>query len=103
MVRKVAIFGAVVAGAGNAKRDPGFGDLPTGSIVANLLQLAACAMAATMACLASQRGRGLARPFWSMVALALATWGVANIGWMYYENLIHAQVPPMSVVRIHVR
>ena len=99
MVRKVALFGLVVVGL-HACEILILGTSPAGSLVANLLQLFACAMAATMACRASQRGRGLARPFWSMVALALATWGVANLGWMYYENLIHAQVPPMSVVRI---
>jgi len=99
MVRKVAVFGLVVIGL-HACEILILGTSPAGSLVANLLQLFACAMAATMACRASQRGRGLARPFWSMVALALATWGVANLGWMYYENLIHAQVPPMSVVRI---
>src|SRR5260370_287859 len=53
-----------------------------------------------MAFKASQRARGLARPFWSMVGLGLATWGIANLGWMYYENLLHQTIPPLSVVRI---
>ena len=35
-----------------------------------------------------------------MVALGLATWGIANLGWMYYENLRHEIIPPLSVVRI---
>ena len=45
-------------------------------------------------------GPRLGRPFWSVVALGLATWGVANLGWMYYENLLHQTVPPLSLVRI---
>jgi PAS domain S-box-containing protein len=99
MSRKVAILALVVV-ALHACEILVLGTTPAGSVVANLLQLVACGLATAMACKASQRGRGLARPFWSMVALALATWGVANLGWMYYENLIHAQVPAMSVVRI---
>ena len=27
-------------------------------------------------------------------------WGVANLGWMYYENWLHAQVPALSTVRM---
>jgi PAS domain S-box-containing protein len=99
MHRKVAIIAAVlvVLHAGEILL---LGTSPIGSLVANTLQLFACALAVAMACKASQRARGLARPFWSMVALALATWGVANLGWMYYENLRHIVIPPLSVVRI---
>ena len=34
-----------------------------------------------------------------MIALALATWGVANLGWMYYENWLHVAPPQLSIVR----
>ena len=30
----------------------------------------------------------------------MATWGVANLGWMYYENWLHVQPPPLSIVRM---
>jgi PAS domain S-box-containing protein len=76
------------------------GTSPTGSLVANSLQLLACAIGAAMAFGASLRGRGLTRPFWRLIGLGLATWGVANLGWVYYENWLHAQVPALSVVRI---
>ena len=99
MYRKVAIIGAILVGL-HACEILLFGTSPTGSVIANTLQLFACGLAAAMACKASQRGRGLARPFWSMVALAVTTWGVANLGWMYYENLRHLAIPPLSVVRI---
>jgi PAS domain S-box-containing protein len=49
---------------------------------------------------ASLRGRGLSRPFWRLIGLGLATWGVANLGWMYYENYLHTQPPPISIVRM---
>src|SRR5579862_5626385 len=99
MYRKVAIIGAIVVGL-HAGEILAFGTTPTGSIIANTLQLLACGLATAMAFRASHRGRGLARPFWSMVALAVTTWGVANLGWMYYENLRHLAIPPLSVVRI---
>ena len=99
MYRKVAIIGAILVGL-HAGEILLFGTSPTGSIIANTLQLIACGLATTMACRASLRGRGLARPFWSVVALGLATWGVANLGWMYYENFLHQPVPPLSIVRI---
>ncbi|HEX4379119.1 MAG TPA: hypothetical protein VH022_03740, partial [Candidatus Acidoferrum sp.] len=99
MYRKVAIVGAILVGL-HAGEILLLGTSPAGSLVANTLQLIACGLAAAMAFMASQRARGLARPFWSMVALGLATWGIANLGWMYYENLLHQTIPPLSVVRI---
>jgi PAS domain S-box-containing protein len=76
------------------------GTSPAGSLLANMLQLVACAIAIAMAFGASLRGRGLARPFWRLIGLGLAMWGVANLGWMYYENWLHAPVPALSTVRI---
>jgi PAS domain S-box-containing protein len=73
---------------------------PTGSIVTNLLQIVCCGLAVAMSFTASKRGRGLSRPFWVLVGCSIATWGVANLGWMYYENWLHAPVPRFSVVRI---
>jgi PAS domain S-box-containing protein len=76
------------------------GTSPVGSLLTNLLQLVACAIGSAMAFGASLRGRGLTRPFWRLIGLGLAMWGVANLGWMYYENWLHAPVPPLSTVRI---
>jgi PAS domain S-box-containing protein len=99
MYRKIAIIGAILVGM-QVGEILLFGASRTGSLIANTLQLVACGLAAAMACKASIRGRGLARPFWRVVSLGLATWGVANLGWMYYENFLHQQVPPLSIVRI---
>ena len=76
------------------------GTSPAGSLTANSLQLVACAIGAAMAFGASLRGRGLSRPFWRLIGLGLATWGVANLGWMYYENYLHTQPPALSIVRM---
>ena len=72
---------------------------PTGALIANSLQTVACAMAIVTAFGAHRRGRGLSRPFWLLIGLGLATWGVANLGWMYYENWLHAPVPKFSLIR----
>ena len=48
---------------------------------------------------ASRRARGMARPFWALVACGMAAWGVANLGWMYYELVLHTKPAPGSAVR----
>src|ERR1700730_9588962 len=77
-----------------------FGTSATGSLIANSLQLVACAIGTAMALGAWRRGRGVSRPFWRLIALSMTTWGVANLGWMYYENWLHAAAPALSIVRI---
>jgi PAS domain S-box-containing protein len=71
-----------------------------GSLVANSLQTIACVLGIAMALGASQRGRGLSRPFWLMIGAGLATWGIANLGWMYYENWLHQEIPTLSITRV---
>jgi PAS domain S-box-containing protein len=75
------------------------GTSATGQLVANCLQLIACGLATATALGAWRRGEGLSRPFWLLVSFGMATWGVANLGWMYYENWLRAPVPPLSPVR----
>src|SRR5439155_3261653 len=65
----------------------------------NLLQVLACGFAAVMAFGASRRGRGLSRPFWLLVGMGISMWGLANLGWMYYEVVLHGEPPQVSVVR----
>src|ERR1700733_15872969 len=87
MYRKVAIIGAILVGL-HAAEILLFGTSPTGSLIANTLQLIACGLAAAMACRASLRGRGLARPFWSVVALGIAARGGGILGEVDYANLL---------------
>src|SRR5260370_814649 len=75
------------------------GATATGSLLANLLEIFACGFAAVMAFTAYRRGRGLSRPFWLIVGAGIAMWGVANLGWMYYEVVLHSEPPSASVVR----
>src|SRR6266436_2034669 len=70
-----------------------------GSFLANGLQIFACGFAAVMAFGASRRGRGLSRTFWLIFGAGIAMWGVANLGWMYYEVVLHSEPPTTSAVR----
>ncbi len=70
-----------------------------GSFLANGLQIFACGFAAVMAFGASRRGRGLSRTFWLIFGASIAMWGVANLGWMYYEVVLHSEPPTTSAVR----
>ena len=75
------------------------GTTTAGSLLANLLQIFACGFAAVMAFGAHRRGRGLSRPFWLIFGSGLALWGMANLGWMYYEVVLHIEPPTTSAVR----
>jgi PAS domain S-box-containing protein len=75
------------------------GPSPAGTFVGNSLQIVACALAVAMTFAASRRGRGIARPFWLLIGCGLAVWGLANVGWMYYELALHREPPTGSVVR----
>lgn len=75
------------------------GTSTTGSFLANLLEILACGFAAVMAFGASRRERGLTRPFWLLVGAGISMWGLANLGWMYYEVVLHSEPPQASIVR----
>jgi PAS domain S-box-containing protein len=75
------------------------GTSPAGSFIGNFLEISASALAASMCFGASRRGQGMARPFWVLVGCGVAAWGVADLGWLYYESVLHALPPPGSVVR----
>jgi len=98
MPRKLLILAATLVGAHVAQAVI-LGVSPVGTFIANLLEISASALAAVMCFGASRRARGMARPFWTLVACAIAAWGVANLGWMYYELVLHTQPAPGSAVR----
>ena len=98
MPRKPLIFAAVIA-ALHLIQAATLGTSTNGSLLANLLEILACGFAAVMAFGASCRGRGLSRPFWLLVGLGISMWGLANLGWMYYEVVLRSEPPQASVVR----
>jgi len=98
MQRKLLILAAILVGAHVAQAAT-LGPTPVGSLIANLLEVAASALAAAMCFGAAQRGRGMARPFWTLLGCGMAIWGVANLGWTYYEVVLHSEPTPGSAVR----
>ena len=41
----------------------------------------------------------MARPFWALIACAMAVWSVANTGWMFYELILQTKPAPGSPLR----
>jgi PAS domain S-box-containing protein len=98
MPRKLLILAATLVGA-HLAQSLILGVSPAGTLIANLLEVSASALAAVMCFGASRRGRGMARPFWVLVACGMAAWGVANLGWMYHELILHSKPPTGSAVQ----
>lgn len=69
------------------------------SLAGNLLQILSCALAVGAVIAASRRATGLSRRFWLLVGCGLAVWGIADLGWMYYEIVLRTEPPTGSVVR----
>jgi PAS domain S-box-containing protein len=99
MPRKLAILAFIIVGL-NVYVILTLGASPTGSFLTNLLQICSSWLAAALCFLARRRGRGVSRPFWLLVGCSMAAWGVANAGWMYYENWLHITAPRLSFARI---
>jgi two-component system cell cycle sensor histidine kinase/response regulator CckA len=76
-----------------------FGKSPAGPLFGNLLQISACALAVAMCIGASRRSCGFVRSFWILVGASMAVWGIANVGWMYYEVVLHREPPELSLFR----
>src|SRR5256886_2820303 len=70
-----------------------------GSLLGNVLQVAGSGIAAAMAIGAARRGQGLNKAFWLLVGCGWATWGIANVGWMFHELVLGAEPPPLSFIR----
>jgi PAS domain S-box-containing protein len=99
MPRKLAVLSLVIAGLSICVILT-LGGSPAGSFLTNALQIGASWVAAGLCFLARRRGRGLSRQFWLLVGMSMATWGVANVGWTYYENWLHVTTPRFSIVHI---
>jgi len=70
-----------------------------GSLFGNALQIFSSFLAATLCFRAARRAPGFIRSFWILVGLGIGVWGVANVGWTYYEVRLHMEPPPGSMIR----
>jgi PAS domain S-box-containing protein len=96
--RKLLILALTIVGL-HVGQELILGTSAAGSLVANLLQISATALAAWMCFGASRRAEGMARPFWIFIGCGVAAWGVANLGWLFYEVVLRSEPPAGSGVR----
>jgi two-component system cell cycle sensor histidine kinase/response regulator CckA len=76
-----------------------FGTSTAGSLIGNGLQIFSSLVAAALCFRASRKTTGFARSFWTLIGFAMAMWGVADLGWSYYEVVLHSEPPPGSMIR----
>ncbi|HTQ62736.1 MAG TPA: PAS domain S-box protein [Candidatus Solibacter sp.] len=98
MHRKLPILAVLIVGAHLAQVMI-LGVTPAGTLVANLLEVSASVLAAAMCFGAARRARGVARPFWTIIGCGMAIWAVANLGWTYYEFVLHSEPASGSAVQ----
>ena len=75
------------------------GTSTAGTLFGNSLQTIACFTAVAMCAGAARRGKQLTRTFWLLVGAGIGIWGVANLGWTYYEVILHREPAELSFVR----
>jgi PAS domain S-box-containing protein len=75
------------------------GTSPAGSLAGNFLQILSSFIAAGMCFLAARKGSGFSRSFWILAGFGMGMWGVADLGWTYYEVLLRNEPPPGSLIR----
>jgi len=75
------------------------GTHPLGSFFGNLLQVFCSLLAASMCFRAARRVHGFSQSFWILIGVGMGVWGVADLGWMYSEVVLHAIPEPGSIVR----
>ncbi|HTZ33804.1 MAG TPA: PAS domain-containing protein, partial [Methylomirabilota bacterium] len=70
-----------------------------GIVAVNVLQSGMAMLAAALCIRAARREAGFSQSFWSLVGFGIGMWGVANLGWAYYEVFLHSEPPPGSMIR----
>jgi PAS domain S-box-containing protein len=69
------------------------------SLLGNFLQVTSSFLAAAMCLRAVRKLTGFSQSFWTLVAFGMGLWGVADLGWTYYEVFLHTEPPPGSMIR----
>jgi PAS domain S-box-containing protein len=75
------------------------GTSPLGSFVGNALQVFSSFLAAAYCFRAARKTPGFSQSFWTLVGFGMAVWGVADLGWTYYEVFQHREPPAGSLIR----
>jgi PAS domain S-box-containing protein len=75
------------------------GTSPLGSFVGNALQVLSSFLAAAYCFRAARKTPGFSQSFWTLVGFGMAVWGVADLGWTYYEVFQHREPPAGSLIR----
>jgi PAS domain S-box-containing protein len=70
-----------------------------GSLAGNQLQILSSFLAAAMCFRAARKGTGFSQSFWMLVGFGMGMWGFADIGWTYFEVVLHREPPPGSMIR----
>src|SRR6266699_3244690 len=70
-----------------------------GSLLGNSLQIISSFIALGMCIAASRRGNGFTHSFWVLMAAGIGVWAAGNVGWTYYEVVLHREPPELSFVR----
>jgi two-component system cell cycle sensor histidine kinase/response regulator CckA len=72
---------------------------PVGSLIGNALQIFCSFLAAFLSFRAAGKAPGFSRSFWILVGCGMAIWGIADLGWSYYEVIQHTEPPSGSLIR----
>jgi PAS domain S-box-containing protein len=75
------------------------GTSPVGSLLGNSLQVFSSLLATVLCFRAAQNSRGFSQSFWTLVGFGMGIWGVADLGWSYYEVILRIEPPAESLIR----
>ena len=75
------------------------GTQPLGSLIGNSLQIFTSFFAAFLCYRAARKLGGFSRSFWTLVGFSMVIWGIADLGWAYYELVLHTTPHPGSLIR----
>jgi PAS domain S-box-containing protein len=70
-----------------------------GSLIGNSLEIFCSFLAAAMCFRAARKFPGFSQSFWTLVGFGIAAWGIADLGWTYYEVVLHTEPPAGSLIR----
>src|SRR5579862_705323 len=98
MPRRITILALAIVGLHIVEATL-LGKSSAGALLGNVLQITA-SFIATYACFdASRRAMRFGRAFWVLVGIGVSVWGIANLGWTYYEVVLKIEPPELSFIR----